>query len=326
MRALITGGAGFIGSNFVRMALSGKFPQISKVLVLDKLTYAGNRENLASFMAFSALNFVEGDICDVDLVCDLITNVDVVINFAAETHVDRSISDAGVFVETNVVGVQVILEAMKRSKRDIRLLQVSTDEVYGSLSTGSWSEQSPLVPNSPYSASKASGDLLALSYVRTHGLDVVIARPSNTYGQFQYPEKLIPLCITNLISGKHVPLYGDGQNVREWLYVDDLCQGIYAAVLKGKTGQVYNIGGGVEMANIEVAKMILQSLNKDDSMIEFVKDRKGHDFRYSMDWTKAKQELDYQPWTDFKNGLEKTVDWYRENEHWWRSIHDKREI
>ena len=320
MRLLVTGGAGFIGSNFVRRIADGTYSGISSVIVLDKLTYAGLRINLAKAETFPGYRFVEGDICDSELVASLISEVDAVINFAAESHVDRSISGSTDFVQTNIVGVQILLDAIKNSGRKIRFLQVSTDEVYGSIKAGSWTEESPLLPNSPYSASKASGELLARAYQRTHGLDVLITRCSNNYGPNHFPEKLIPLFITNLIVGKKVPVYGDGKNVRDWLHVDDHCQGIFKALQNGNAGEVYNIGGGQELSNLEITDLILKSMGADSSSIEYVEDRKGHDFRYSVNCEKAKKELGYEPKIDFSAGLLETIDWYKNNEKWWRPL------
>ena len=320
MRLLVTGGAGFIGSNFVRRIADGTYSGISSLIVLDKLTYAGLQINLASAEGFSGYRFVEGDICDPSTVGPLIDEVDAVINFAAESHVDRSISGSTDFVQTNIVGVQVLLDAIKSSGRKIRFLQVSTDEVYGSIKTGSWTEESPLLPNSPYSASKASGEFLARAYHRTHGLDVLITRCSNNYGPHHFPEKLIPLFITNLIEGKKVPVYGDGKNVRDWLHVDDHCQGIFKALQIGRPGEVYNIGGGQELSNLEITELILKSMGANSDSMEYVEDRKGHDFRYSVNCEKAKKELGYEPKIDFSNGLLETIDWYKNNEKWWRPL------
>jgi dTDP-glucose 4,6-dehydratase len=320
VQLLVTGGAGFIGSNFVRRIADGTYSGISSVIVLDKLTYAGLRINLAKAETFPGYRFVEGDICDSELVASLISEVDAVINFAAESHVDRSISGSTDFVQTNIVGVQILLDAIKNSGRKIRFLQVSTDEVYGSIKVGSWTEESPLLPNSPYSASKAGGELLARAYQRTHGLDVLITRCSNNYGPNHFPEKLIPLFITNLIAGKKVPVYGDGKNVRDWLHVDDHCQGIFKALQNGNAGEVYNIGGGQELSNLEITDLILKSMGANSSSIEYVEDRKGHDFRYSVNCEKAKNELGYEPKIEFSAGLSQTIDWYKNNEKWWRPL------
>lgn len=320
MKLLVTGGAGFIGSNFVRLLTKNELPGISKVIVLDKLTYAGVRENLSAASSSNMYSFVQGDICDPILVRSLLSDVDAVINFAAESHVDRSINSAAEFVSTNVAGVQVLLDAIKSSGRKIRFLQVSTDEVYGSIEAGSWDEDSPLLPNSPYSASKAGGELLARAYHRTHGMDVVITRCSNNYGTHHFPEKLIPLFITNLLEGKKVPVYGNGKNVRDWLHVDDHCRGIHAALMSGKSGEVYNIGGGRELTNLEITHLILEAMGADESAIEYVEDRKGHDFRYSVDWNKINRELGYEPQVEFEDGLRETIDWYRNNRAWWEPL------
>jgi dTDP-glucose 4,6-dehydratase len=317
---LITGGAGFIGSNFVRRVFDGSLLGIEKVTVLDKLTYAGVKENLKGLESDERFQFVRGDIGNSALVAPLLANVEAVINFAAESHVDRSIGSAAEFVETNVAGVQVLLDTIKASGRNIRFVQVSTDEVYGSIESGSWDENCPLLPNSPYSATKAGGELLARSYHRTHGLDVVITRCSNNYGTHHFPEKLIPLFITNLLEGKKVPVYGNGKNIRDWLHVDDHCRGIYSALMKGKSGEVYNIGGGRELTNLEITHMILEAMGADESSIEYVEDRKGHDLRYSVDWTKINRELGYEPQVKFEDGLRDTIEWYRNNRAWWEPL------
>ena len=323
MRLLVTGAAGFIGSNFMRMIASGKIAGISSVAVLDKLTYAGVKENLLSAQNISDYSFTEGDICDTKLVTSMLEDVDAVINFAAESHVDRSINGASDFVQTNIVGVQVLLDAIKGSGRKIRFLQVSTDEVYGSIESGSWTEDWPLLPNSPYSASKASGELMARSYNKTHDMDIVITRCSNNYGTHHFPEKLIPLFITNLIEGKKVPVYGTGENVRDWLHVDDHCRGIYSVLMNGRSGEVYNIGGGRELTNNEITSLILEAMGADESSIEYVEDRKGHDLRYSVDWTKINRELGYEPQVKFEVGLRETIQWYRQNETWWKPLKNR---
>jgi dTDP-glucose 4,6-dehydratase len=305
------------------MIVNGEFQGISAIKVLDKLTYAGVKENLEIAESFSGYQFIEGDICDPLQVRDLISEVDAVINFAAESHVDRSISGAVDFVQTNIVGVQVLLDAIKISGKKIRFLQVSTDEVYGSIEYGSWTEDWPLQPNSPYSASKASGELLARSYNRTHEMDVVITRCSNNYGTHHFPEKLIPLFITNLIEGKKVPVYGNGKNIRDWLHVDDHCQGIYSVLMNGRSGEVYNIGGGRELTNNEITSLILEVMGADESSIEYVEDRKGHDLRYSVDWTKINRELGYEPQVKFEDGLRETINWYRDNEAWWKPLKNR---
>ena len=323
MKLLVTGAAGFIGSNFVRMIAKGELTGIYSVTVLDKLTYAGVKSNLDSASNLSRYAFIEGDICDSLVVTELLNDVDAVVNFAAESHVDRSIAGAADFVQTNIVGVQVLLDAIKASERKIRFLQVSTDEVYGSIESGSWTEEWPLQPNSPYSASKASGELLARSYNRTHAMDVLITRCSNNYGTHHFPEKLIPLFITNLIEGKKVPVYGTGMNVRDWLHVDDHCRGIYAVLKNGRSGEVYNIGGGRELTNQEITSLILDAMGADESSIEYVKDRKGHDLRYSVDWTKINRELGYVPQIKFEDGLKETIQWYRDNEVWWKPLKNR---
>ncbi len=323
MNLLITGAAGFIGSNFVRMIAAGELQGVAGVKVLDKLTYAGVEANLEVASNLSTYMFIQGDICDHQIVSEVLSDIDAVINFAAESHVDRSISGAADFVQTNIVGVQVLLDAIKASGREIRFLQVSTDEVYGSIDSGSWTEEWPLQPNSPYSASKASGELLARSYSRTHGMDVVITRCSNNYGTHHFPEKLIPLFITNLIEGKKVPVYGTGENIRDWLHVDDHCRGIYSVLMNGRAGEVYNIGGGRELTNNEITSLILDAMDADESSIEYVEDRKGHDLRYSVDWTKINRELGYEPRVKFEHGLKETIQWYRENEAWWKPLKNR---
>jgi len=323
LKLLVTGAAGFIGSNFVRMTARGELQEISSVKVLDKLTYAGVKSNLNSVENLSQYGFVQGDICDVVVISELLKEVDAVVNFAAESHVDRSISGAADFVQTNIVGVQVMLDAIKASGREIRFLQVSTDEVYGSIESGSWTENWLLQPNSPYSASKASSELLARSYNITHGMDVVITRCSNNYGTHHFPEKLIPLFITNLIEGKKVPVYGTGENVRDWLHVDDHCRGIHSVLMNGRSGEVYNIGGGRELTNNQITSLILETMGADKSSIEHVEDRKGHDFRYSVDWTKINRELGYEPQVKFEDGLRETIQWYRDNEAWWKPLKNR---
>ena len=323
MKLLVTGAAGFIGSNFVRMIADGVFDSVSSVQVLDKLTYAGVKENLVGVEAIPGYSFVQGDICDFELISDSVKGIDAVINFAAESHVDRSILGSSSFVQTNIVGVQVLLDAIKATGRDIRFLQVSTDEVYGSISEGSWTEDWPLQPNSPYSASKASGELLARSYNRTHGMDVVITRCSNNYGSHHFPEKLIPLFITNLLEGKKVPIYGSGENIRDWLHVDDHCRGIYQVLTSGRSGEIYNIGGGRELTNLEITGLILDLMGANETSIEYVEDRKGHDLRYSVDWTKINRELGYEPQVKFEDGLKNTIQWYRDNEAWWKPLKNR---
>jgi dTDP-glucose 4,6-dehydratase len=321
MRLLVTGGAGFIGSQYVRSLLStDRGNGVSKIVVLDALTYAGNLENLDSIKDDTRYSFVHGDITNASLVHDLTATSDVVVHFAAESHVDRSISGSAEFIRTNVLGTHTLLEASRQSKID-RFVHVSTDEVYGSINVGSWPETDPLQPNSPYAASKASSDLLVRSYFKTHGLNTVTTRCSNNYGPFQFPEKLIPLFTTNLINENKVPLYGNGLNVRDWLHVDDHCNGIHLALTKGEAGEIYNIGGGTELNNIEITNLIIASFNKswDESVVQ-VEDRKGHDLRYSVNWDKAKEHLGYEPRVPFLDGIEETINWYRNNEDWWKPI------
>jgi len=319
MKILVTGGAGFIGSNFVRMALTAKFPEfkVDELVVLDLLTYAGDEENLAPIATDKRYKFVKGDIRDLELAKKLMSQSDYVVHFAAESHVDRSIEGGSEFVSTNVMGTQVLLDAARNSNIK-RFLHVSTDEVYGSISEGSWPEDHPLLPNSPYSASKAGSDLLVRAYNRTHKLDTVITRCSNNYGQYQFPEKVMPLFITNIIEGKKVPLYGNGLNVRDWLHVDDHCRGIALALTKGKSGEVYNIGGGTELTNVELTHKILDAMGVGKEFIQPVEDRKGHDLRYSVDITKINTQLGYSPQVNFEEGLAQTINWYKNNEAWWK--------
>ena len=318
---LVTGGAGFIGSNFVRYMVN-KYSDY-KIVVLDALTYAGNRENLQDLEDKPNYEFHHGNICDRDVVDKLTAKCEVIINFAAETHVDRSILEAGSFIQTDVVGTFTLLEAAKKHKIN-RYIQISTDEVYGSIEDGSFSETSPLQPNSPYSASKASGDLLVRSYHKTYGLPTLITRSSNNYGPYQYPEKLIPLFITNAIDNLPLPLYGDGKNVRDWLYVLDNCEALDVVLHQGKDGEVYNIGGGNEMENIRITNSILELLGKPKSLIKPVEDRLGHDRRYSIKMDKVKQ-LGWKPQHNFDQALRETVQWYKDNEVWWRHIKEKQE-
>ncbi len=321
MQVLVTGGAGFIGSHYVRSLLGGAYPAYADpdVVVLDLLTYAGTFTNLAPFTDDPRLRFVRGDIRDPGVVAEVMAGTDVVVHFAAESHVDRSIAGAADFVSTNVVGTQVLLQAaLERGVS--RFVHVSTDEVYGSIDEGAWPETHPLEPNSPYSASKAGSDLLARSYHRTHGLPVCITRCSNNYGPHQFPEKVIPLFVTNLLDGKKVPLYGDGLNVRDWLHVDDHCRGIQLVAEKGRDGEVYNIGGGTELTNKELTLRLIAAVGADESMIEPVADRKGHDRRYCVDWSKIADELGYAPRVSFEQGLAETVRWYTEHRGWWEPL------
>jgi dTDP-glucose 4,6-dehydratase len=321
MRVLVTGGAGFIGSNYVRKALSGAYPSVAdaELVVLDKLTYAGNLANLEPVAGSPRLRFTQGDICDAALVGELMAGVDLVVHFAAESHVDRSILGAADFVLTNVLGTHTLLQAAVDAGVR-KFVHVSTDEVYGSIEHGSWPETHVLEPNSPYSASKASSDLVARSFFRTHGLPVCITRCSNNYGPYQFPEKVIPLFVTNLMDGKKVPLYGDGLNVRDWLHVDDHCRGIQLVADLGRPGEIYNIGGGTEITNRELTHRLVAALGADESMIQPVIDRKAHDRRYSVDITKITTELGYEPLVPFDEGLAGTVRWYRDNRSWWEPL------
>jgi dTDP-glucose 4,6-dehydratase len=318
MRLLVTGGAGFIGSNYIRMILNGELKGISKIIVLDKLTYSGNKQNLIDLDS-SSYEFIQGDICDTDLVSKLSKQVDAIVNFAAESHVDRSIDSSKEFIQTNVSGTHTLLESARKNNLST-FLQVSTDEVYGSISEGSWDEDFPLQPNSPYAASKASADLISQAYHRTYGMDVRITRCSNNYGPYQYPEKVIPLFITNLIEGKKVPLYGQGLNIRDWLHVTDHCRGIHLVLTKGKSGDVFNVGGGRELSNIELTRIILQAIGVSEESIERVADRLGHDFRYSLSIEKITKQLGYKPVVDFESGISQTIKWYKSNQEWWKPL------
>lgn len=321
---MVTGGAGFIGSNFVRHALTDAYPGLAgaEVVVLDALTYSGNLANLAPVSDSERYSFVHGDIRDPELLARTFAGADAVVHFAAESHVDRSVLDSAIFVETNVVGTQRVLDAALAAGVG-KVVHVSTDEVYGSIDEGSWDESRALEPNSPYSASKAGSDLLARSYFRTHGLDVSITRCSNNYGPYHFPEKLIPLFVTNLIDGHPVPLYGDGGNVRDWLHVDDHCRGIALVLEKGRAGEVYNIGGGTELTNRELTQLLLDATGRDWSSVTPVADRKGHDRRYSVDIAKISTELGYAPQVPFEQGLADVVEWYRENRAWWEPLKER---
>jgi dTDP-glucose 4,6-dehydratase len=317
MRIVVTGGAGFIGSHYVRSLLDGVYPAFADadVVVLDLLTYAGTLTNLTGY----DVEFVHGDIRDAATVATVMAGADVVVHFAAESHVDRSIAGAADFVSTNVVGTQVLLQGALEAGVD-RFVHVSTDEVYGSIDEGSWPETHPLLPNSPYSASKAGSDLLARSYHRTHGLPVCITRCSNNYGPHQFPEKVIPLFVTNLLDGRNVPLYGDGLNVRDWLHVDDHCRGIQLVAEKGRDGEIYNIGGGTELTNRDLTYRLLDAVGAGPERIDRVADRLGHDRRYSVDWSKIADELGYAPRVGFGDGLAATVAWYSERRDWWQPL------
>ncbi len=320
MKVLVTGGAGFIGSNFVRHLLG--HDAVEQVTVLDALTYAGNRANLADAEADDRFCFVRGDVCDRAAVLAAMSGHDSVVHFAAETHVDRSITGPDAFVRTNCVGTNVVIDVARELGCE-RVVHVSTDEVYGSIAEGSFAEADPLAPTSPYSASKAGSDLIALAYHSTHGVPVVVTRSSNNYGPFQFPEKLIPLFITNLLDGKQVPIYGDGRNVRDWIHVADNCRGVYCALTRGVAGEVYNIGGAHELTNIEITRVLLDLLGFSDDRITPVADRLGHDRRYSIDSSKIAQ-LGFVPTVEFADGIAQTVEWYRANEAWWRPLLGRR--
>lgn len=313
---LVTGGMGFIGSHFIRRTL--RVHPDWYVINLDKLTYAGNPKNLADVEKDSRYEFIQGDICDESLVDQIARRARIIVNFAAETHVDRSIDRAEDFIETNIQGTRVLLDAMRRFGLEL-FVHVSTDEVYGSIPQGSFSESSPLAPNSPYAASKAGSDLLVLAYVRTYGIPANITRSGNNYGPYQYPEKVIPLFVTNLIEKKKLPLYGKGENVRDWIYVEDHCRALDLVIEKGRRGDIYNIGTTDELKNIDLARKILSRFGLDESWIERVADRLGHDFRYALD-TRKVRALGFTPGTRFEDGLSKTVDWYRQNEWWWQPL------
>jgi dTDP-glucose 4,6-dehydratase len=319
MKLLVTGGAGFIGSNFIRQYLKNN-PNDS-IINLDLLTYAGVRESLSDLEGQSNYQFVQGDICDEDKVNLLVKEVDVIVHFAAESHVDRSIKDAGSFVRTNVLGTQVLLEAAKNNGNK-RFHHVSTDEVFGSLSMEDpkFEETTPYDPRSPYSASKAASDHLVRAYYHTHNLPITISNCTNNYGPYQFPEKLIPLFITNLFEDKKVPVYGKGSNIRDWIYVDDHNAGVEAILKKGKIGETYCLGGENELSNLDITEEILALMGLGHDRIEYVEDRKGHDLRYAMNIAKAKKELDWFPKVDFKTGLQKTLEWYKENEAWWKKL------
>jgi dTDP-glucose 4,6-dehydratase len=320
MRVVITGAAGFIGSRLSELIL-GEAERLGydEIVLLDALTYSGRLENLETALRDPRVRFVKGSITDELVTDEVLDGAHAVLHLAAESHVDRSITGAKVFYETNVLGTQQLLESAKRRGVE-RFVHVSTDEVYGSIESGAWREDHLLEPNSPYSSSKAGSDLAALAYHRTFGLNVMVTRCSNNYGPRQFPEKLIPLFVTNLFDGKKVPLYGDGLNVRDWLFVDDHCRGILLVLEKGRAGEIYNIGGGTGLANVEITRALLELCGADESMIEPVQDRLGHDRRYSVDWGKIREELGYRPEVDFDEGLARTVKWYRQNESWWRPL------
>jgi dTDP-glucose 4,6-dehydratase len=322
MKILVTGGCGFIGSNFVRYILKG-YPNYS-ILNVDKLTYAGNLENLADLVSSPRYRFIRTDIAEAPQMEAIIRQgVDAIVNFAAESHVDRSIEDPSTFMKTNVFGTFVLLEAIRKvfPKQKIRIVHISTDEVYGSLGErGAFTEETPLAPNSPYSASKTAADMLVRAYHHTYGLPASITRCSNNYGPYQFPEKLIPLLISNAIEDKELPIYGDGMNVRDWIYVEDHCRALDTVLHHGKEGEVYNIGGRSEKPNLEVVKTVLDQLGKPHSLIRFVKDRPGHDRRYAMDFSKIERELGWKPTVPFEEGVHLTVEWYKTHQEWWRKI------
>ena len=324
MKIFVTGGAGFIGSNFARMAIDNTLPGLedSDITIFDALTYSGTLTNLQDINNSDRFTFVHGDIRNAEDVAAALPGHDAIVHFAAESHVDRSVTDARVFVETNVLGTQILLDQALALKIP-RFVHVSTDEVYGSIEEGSWDEAQPLLPNSPYSASKASSDLLVRSYHVTHGLNTSITRCSNNYGTHHFPEKLIPLFVTNLLDGHKVPLYGDGQNIRDWLHVDDHCRGIALVLTQGRAGEIYNIGGGTELSNAELTKALLEATSRDESFIQPVADRLGHDRRYSVDIQKISSELGYAPKVPFEEGLADVVQWYRDNRWWWEPLKER---
>ena len=320
MRVVITGAAGFIGSRFAELLLEdAERLDVDDIVLLDALTYSGRRENIVDVLRDPRVSFVEGSITDATVTDEALRGAHAVVHLAAESHVDRSITGARDFYETNVVGTHQLLESARDAGVQ-RFVHVSTDEVYGSIGEGSWREDHVLEPNSPYSSSKAGSDLAALAYHRTYGIPVMVTRCSNNYGPRQFPEKVIPLFVTNLFDGEKVPLYGDGQNVRDWLFVDDHCRGILAVLERGRAGEIYNIGGGTELTNEELTTRLLDLCGYSDSMIEPTTDRLGHDRRYSVDWSKIKDELGYEPQMTFDEGLAYTVKWYHDNEAWWRPL------
>ena len=324
MKVLVTGGLGFIGSNFIRYLLSS-YSDV-KVINLDAMKYGSNPANLNDLEDYERYTFIKGDISDYELMAELVKDVDAIANFAAETHVDRSISNPYSFLQSNVIGVFTILEAIRKNNPDVRLVHISTDEVYGDILKGSFKEEDRLKPSSPYSASKAAADMFVLAYVRTYGINASITRCTNNYGPYQFPEKLIPKTIIRASMNLKIPIYGTGKNVRDWIYVLDHCEAIDLVMQKGEKGEIYNISSGEEKTNLEVVKTILDLMGKDDSLIEFVEDRPGHDLRYSLDSTKIREELGWKPKHSFKEGIRETVKWYLQNEWWWKPLADERTL
>jgi len=324
MEVLVTGGLGFIGSNFIRHILSGR--KESEIVNLDNVSYGSNPANLKDLERLKRYRFVKGDISDFSLVNELVGDVDFIVNFAAQSHVDRSIAEPWPFYNTNTQGVVTILEAIRKSGKEVKLLQVGTDESYGDIEEGSFKEQDRLRPSSPYAASKAAADLFCLAYHRTYGLDVIITRCTNNFGPYQYPEKLIPKTIIRAILNMKIPVYGSGENVRDWIYVLDHCEALEKLLEYGKSGEIYNIAGDNEIQNIQVVKTILELMNKSQDLIEFVEDRPGHDVRYSLDMSKIRGELDWTPKHNFNEALSLTVEWYMKNESWWKPLADERTL
>lgn len=324
MKVLVTGGLGFIGSNFIRF-LFDKYSDV-EVINLDAMKYGSNPANLKDLEDDGRYTFIRGDISDYKLMSKLVRDVDAIVNFAAETHVDRSISNPYSFLQSNVIGVFTILEAIRKNNPDARLVHISTDEVYGDILKGSFKEDDRLKPSSPYSASKAAADMFVLAYVRTYGINASITRCTNNYGPYQFPEKLIPKTIIRASMNLKVPIYGTGKNVRDWIYVLDHCEAVDLVMRKGEKGEIYNISSGEEKTNLEVVKTILNLMGKDDSLIEFVEDRPGHDLRYSLDSTKIREELGWKPKHSFEEGIKETVEWYLQNEWWWKPLADERTL
>ncbi len=320
MKLLVTGGLGFIGSNFIRFMLAEH--RNCDIINVDALRYGSNADNLCDLKDMDRYNFCQGDIADEAFIYSLIEDADGVVSFAAETHVDRSISSPGSFLHSNVLGVYSLLESLRNHNPTARFVQISTDEVYGDVLNGSFTEESALCPSSPYSASKAAGDVFVLAYARTYGLEAMITRCTNNYGPFQFPEKLIPKTILRARTGLKIPVYGTGMNVRDWIYVTDHCRAVEQVLFKGRKGQIYNISAAEEKTNLEVIKTILHTMGKDENLIEFVEDRPGHDLRYSLDSSKLRRELGWRPLQGFNEGMEKTVDWYQQNEAWWKPLMD----